>query len=343
MESNHQPKVSVIVPIYNVEKYIERCVRSLMEQTLDDIEYIFVNDATPDNSMGVLNRVINEYPEKLPMIKIFNHEVNKGQSSARNLGIKISTGKYIFFVDSDDEITEDAIEILYNKAQYYKVDFSMGENLICNIEKYSNRGNVYVDIKLDENRIYHEEEIIRTYMLGLWYNVPVVKLVRRDLIVSNSLFFAEGFKFEDELWSMQLAMTAKSMVVIKKPLYIYYVKGGSTMTEGWNKRFDGLKKLLPIMKDYILSSNKSTNIYIKYFFLMKCLSVMNSIKKWDYDKYRFFHNLIYFKTTELYRNKLISYKQNFAYYDLSIPDNIGYVYFRMMNFILKIKNYVIKK
>lgn len=95
-------KVSVIVPIYGVEKYIERCARSLFEQTLDDIEYIFVDDCSPDKSIEILNAVIADYPQKIPYIKIIQHKKNKGLPLARRSGWKAATGEYIANCDSDD-------------------------------------------------------------------------------------------------------------------------------------------------------------------------------------------------------------------------------------------------
>ena len=96
------PKVSVIVPVYNAEKYIERCVRSLYNQTLDDIEYIFVDDCTPDNSMEVLQKVMDEYPKRKLHTKIIIHTTNTGQSGSRKDGILAATGDYIIHCDADD-------------------------------------------------------------------------------------------------------------------------------------------------------------------------------------------------------------------------------------------------
>ena len=95
----HKPPVSVIIPIYNVEKYIERCVRSLMEQTLNDIEYIFVNDCTPDRSIEILQRTIAEYPQRKKYIQILTHDRNRGSACARNNGVKAATGEYIIHCD----------------------------------------------------------------------------------------------------------------------------------------------------------------------------------------------------------------------------------------------------
>lgn len=115
-------KVSVIIPIYKVEKFIGRCVRSLMEQTFCDVEYIFVNDATPDSSMEVLASVMTCYPDKKDCIKILNHEENKGLPAARNTGLAVAVGNYIFHCDSDDFVEADMLEELYVRAQKIDAD-----------------------------------------------------------------------------------------------------------------------------------------------------------------------------------------------------------------------------
>ncbi len=95
-------KVSVIIPVYGVEKYIERCTRSLFEQTLDDMEFIFVNDCTKDNSIAIIERIAEEYPLRKSQIHILNHQVNKGLPIARQTGLRVATGEYIAHCDSDD-------------------------------------------------------------------------------------------------------------------------------------------------------------------------------------------------------------------------------------------------
>ena len=112
----NKPSISVIVPIYGVEKYIERCARSLFKQTISDrCEYIFVNDCTKDRSIDVLQRVIDEYPTL--KINILHHSQNKGLAGARNTGLDYASGKYIAHVDSDDYVDEDMLEALYNRAE----------------------------------------------------------------------------------------------------------------------------------------------------------------------------------------------------------------------------------
>lgn len=146
------PKVSVIVPIYNVEQYIERCARSLFEQTLEDIEFIFVNDCTPDNSMAMLTKIISDYPARTAQIKIVNHDVNKGLPTARRSGLTIATGEYVIHCDSDDWVEPQMYEEMYNDAARDNADgilcdyfLNMGDDEIIKSSKssYLNSTNIH--------------------------------------------------------------------------------------------------------------------------------------------------------------------------------------------------------
>src|SRR5574344_2358361 len=111
------PKVSIIIPIYNVEKYIEKCARSLFEQTEEDLEFIFVNDCTRDCSMQILNEVIKDYPSRKNQIKIITNEINQGLPFTHQRGQKEATGEYIIHCDSDDWVDINMYRMLYEKAK----------------------------------------------------------------------------------------------------------------------------------------------------------------------------------------------------------------------------------
>lgn len=118
--------ISILVPIYNVEKYIERCARSLFEQTYADIEYIFVNDCTPDDSIDILKNIILEYPYRKEHIRIITHEKNRGLAAARNTAIDNSTGDFVMHVDSDDYLEKNAVELLVRKQLETNADIVSG-------------------------------------------------------------------------------------------------------------------------------------------------------------------------------------------------------------------------
>lgn len=115
-------KVSVIVPIYNVSRFISRCVLSLMNQTLEDVEYIFVDDATPDESIMILHDIINQYPAKRDNCIILHHEKNMGLPAARNTGLQVAKGEYIFHCDSDDFVEPEMLEKMYKTAKTHDAD-----------------------------------------------------------------------------------------------------------------------------------------------------------------------------------------------------------------------------
>ena len=111
--------ISIIIPIYNVEKYIANCLESVYQLTYQDIEVILVNDCTPDSSMEIAKSIADKYKNKYPTL-IINHELNRGLSESRNSGIKVAKGDYIYFIDSDDEITPNCIELLTNVANKHR-------------------------------------------------------------------------------------------------------------------------------------------------------------------------------------------------------------------------------
>lgn len=121
------PKVSVIVAIYKVEAYIERCLHSLFSQTIDDIEFVFVDDASPDNSMAILNKILKQYPSRKNQVKIIRHVKNQGVGKARKVGILSATGEYIIHCDPDDFVEVTMYEEMYQKAKESVVDI-----VVCN-------------------------------------------------------------------------------------------------------------------------------------------------------------------------------------------------------------------
>ena len=124
-QNDDMPKVSIIVPVYGVEKYIERCARSLFEQTLDDIEYLFIDDCTPDKSVEILKRVLEEYPHRKSQVVIHRMEQNSGQAKVREWGMRNATGEYLIHCDSDDWVDMDMYRIMYEEAKRTDADIVM--------------------------------------------------------------------------------------------------------------------------------------------------------------------------------------------------------------------------
>lgn len=220
-------KVSIIVPIYGVEKYIERCVRSLLEQTYENIEYIFVNDETIDNSIQKLNEVVKLYPHRCKHIKILSHKENKGLPAARNTGLSVATGDYIFHCDSDDWIEKDMIQSLCNKVTQESADI------------------VWCDwfLSFEKNERYMKQPIyftpldaVKGILSGkMKYNVWN-KLIKRSLYVDNYIQFPTGHGMGEDMTIIKLFACANKIAYVPKALYHYIKLNGEAFTNTYSKR-----------------------------------------------------------------------------------------------------------
>lgn len=212
------PKVSVIIPVYGVEKYIERCARSLFEQTLDDIEYIFVDDCSPDKSIAILENIIKEYLPRLKKehknVRIERLSKNCGLPNVRRYGINLATGDYIAHCDSDDWVDVHMYEEMYNKAIEEDADVVVCDfcSTDCENEQYSKgliskeRENVIVDVLLWR-------------IAGCLWN----KLVRRKEYTDHDLNYPTHNMGEDAALIVQILWNAKRISYLPEPFYYYYM------------------------------------------------------------------------------------------------------------------------
>lgn len=205
-------KVSIIVPVYNVEAYLPECMESLVHQTLEDIEIIAVNDGSPDNSIDILNRYAKEYPNK---VKVFTTE-NHGVSHARNYGLDRATGEYVLFVDSDDFLELTMCETLYNKAIQDNNDLvlcarnNVYENADGTITK---KPAVVLPISQNFKLIDRKFELVKISPF------PWDKMFKRSLL--SGIYFPEGIRFEDLVVAFSVAAKANCIGKVELPLYNY--------------------------------------------------------------------------------------------------------------------------
>ena len=231
-------KVSVIVPVYNVEDYLARCLDSLVNQTLKEIEIIVVNDGSPDNSQ----KIIDKYAKKNLNIKAYKKE-NGGLSDTRNYGIKKANGEYIAFIDSDDFVDKTMLEKMYQKAINDDADI-----VVCNsINLYDD--NTKVEVKSNLN--YSDDEI-RNYLISA--PMACTRIYKRELF--NNFEFKKGIYYEDLELTPKLVNYTKKIAFLDEGLYYYYQRMGSIMKQKeWND------KLLDIFT--VLDSNKKA-LYSQY-------------------------------------------------------------------------------
>lgn len=221
----HFPKVSVIIPVYGVEKYIERCAASLLEQTLDGVEYIFVDDDSPDLSIEVLRRTIHRFPNQRSIVRIVAHETNRGLPAARNTGISIATGEYIFHCDSDDYLEPDMLEMMYMAAKHIDADyvwcdwyltFGRNERLMCEPDFTEPVG-------------YLKGMLAGCAKYNVWN-----KLVKKSLYDRLSIKFPEGHSMGEDMTMICLAACAEKVYHVAHPLYHYVKREGEAFTNSLN-------------------------------------------------------------------------------------------------------------
>lgn len=209
--------ISIIIPIYNVSKYILQCLESVANQTVTEgIECVLVDDCGTDNSIEIATKYIDNYQGSIEF-KIIHHEKNKGLSAARNTGIRHAKGEYVYFLDSDDAITSECMAGFKSIiAQHSNVDLIQG--LIDQDSSYMNQFVQKRWIDYTEDRRYIKKALLD------YDELPVCaanKMVRRELLIEKSLFFKEGIVHEDNYWSFFLSKYIKSLAVYPQRCYIY--------------------------------------------------------------------------------------------------------------------------
>lgn len=225
---------SIIIPVYNVDKYIQACLDSVIGQTFSDWEAICVNDGSTDGSSAILA----ENASKDDRIKVID-QTNAGTATARNTGLRAAQGDYIFFLDSDDWLEEDSLQILANRLH--------SEDILC----FS--GKRY----FESTGEYHPADVLseKTYQKGMdYYNenalihrdfafvCVVLRVYNRDFLMRNRLFFDDDISYEDNLWVPKTLYYAQTVTVIPDVLYLYRIREGSKMRDvSLNRKMDMLK------------------------------------------------------------------------------------------------------
>ena len=237
------PAVSIVVPVYGVEKYVGRCFDSVAAQTYPNLECVFVDDRGPDASMDVLRERIAAYRGNV-RFRVVRHERNRGLSAARNTGADAATGEYVYFLDSDDLLTPDCVALLAEPLRERRVDFVLGN--------YASGGDrsCFIPVKAADGFIRGNAEIRARYLRGEWFMMAWNRLVKREFLVRENLRFAEGLLHEDNLWSFQLACVAESMCVVRAPTYVYTIRGNSIMTAKSRKNLDSLVRIADEMDTF---------------------------------------------------------------------------------------------
>lgn len=266
--------VSTIIPVYNSGEFLEECIISLRNQTLQEIEMIFVNDGSTDNSLDILKK----YQVMDNRIKVISQK-NSGPSAARNRGIELAKGEYISFIDSDDWIDKNMYEVMYNLSKDGKIDL-----IVCDIISVENKMEIYEQI-LNETIHEYDKNMIKEYMIS-WlmensrYNSMANKLFRRKLIEDNNIKLEEDSDYaEDWMFNIDFLKLAETASYINKGFY-YYRRGHESSSRRYDENtfnrkgiwlykqrkkygpklgftgYEGSNELIDIFKDCIINSCK---------------------------------------------------------------------------------------
>ena len=253
--------VSIIVPVYNVEDYIDKCLSSLVNQTLENIEIIVVNDGSPDNSQKIIDKYVKKYPKK---VKCYVKE-NGGQGSARNFGLTKAKGEYIGYVDSDDYVEEDMFEKMYQKAIRNKLDI-----VICG--SYNVYENGKRDIELNREIFKDKKKNSFFGRMAVWN-----KIYKRELLVDSNISFRSKLWYEDLDFTLQVLTSAKKVGYINKPFYNYLIREGSTMN---NSKVDRNLEILLAFDEVLKISDFDQSILeflmIDHIYISAVVRVINA-------------------------------------------------------------------
>ena len=241
-------KVSVILPVYGVAEYIEACTRSLLAQTLDEVEFLFVDDHGPDDSIAIMQRTIEGHP-RAHQFRVLTPEHNLGDGMALNFVIPEAQGEYISFIDPDDTVEPDMLEVLYNKAKSLDSDICC-----CYMQKCypdGSTGENMMNPKVAEGKLSHDS---RAFILTNYVSLFASMIYRREMVLQNDIRFPEDRAADDSFFVSCVWMKAASVAYVDKPFYHYLIRPGSVTTtmqsDKYRKRLAVFGKLMTYAKEH---------------------------------------------------------------------------------------------
>ncbi len=284
MEKENNIKISIIIPIYNAEKYLEKCLRSIIIQSLKEIEIICVNDGSTDSSLKILEKLSKE--DKRIIIVSQN---NSGASKARNAALKKAQGKYCLNIDSDDWIEQGYLENIYKRAEKDDLDITIS-NIIFDFINKSEKNNIVNDLDISAKKIILGKEYVKMFFNGNSRGYTCNKLIRRELYIKNNLWYDEEiFLLEDVEILMMLSYYAKKIGKLNRAYY-HYIQGENNGSQ--KIKVDRLYDVLTCMNNLIrfYSKNNEDEI-INLIKQDKYLHLLSRIIENDYlekEKYKEF-------------------------------------------------------
>ena len=291
-------KVNIIVPVYNTERYLRRCLNSLVNQTLKELEIILVDDGSTDSSGQILKEYEENYPDR---IRVFSKE-NGGQATARNLGLQKCTGTYIGFVDSDDYVEISMFETMYRVAEQNQCDM-----VECHYRYLYEEGKRTKELKTrgDIRQYKSQKEMFINPQVSPWN-----KLFRREVLLQGGVDFPEGLIYEDTAFYMKAIPFIKKETYLEEPLVNYFLRGSSTMNINKSRR---VGDIFPVLNN-ILEFYRNNHFYQAYreeleYFCVKIL-LCSSLSRIGRIQNNSLAGELYATTFDFIQENFPRYKQN---------------------------------
>ena len=294
-------EISVIVPIYKVELFITKCAESLFAQTLKDVEFIFVDDASPDRSISLLQACIQKHPEREGQVRIMTHTENKGLPAARNTGLAVARGEYVYHCDSDDFVDENMLEVLYYTAKKKEADI-----VWC---------DWYLSFEKNERYMKQPEyptpvEALKGMLSGAMKFTVWNKLVKRSLYADNNIEFPSGYGMGEDMTMMVLFSCAEKVAYLPRAFYHYVKLNTGAFTQTFSERhLVDLKYNVQRIEDYVYNKYGTSlekeiaflKLDVKFPFLISNSSA----------KYRLWRELYPEANRYIGKNRRISFRARF--------------------------------
>lgn len=271
-----QPLVTISIPIFKCEEFLEQCLESVRVQTYNNLEVTLINDQTPDNSVAIAEKFIEKH--QLKNWKIFHLEENSGLSVVRNKGIDTAQGKYLFFLDSDDEITNNCIEKLVEISESTDAEITISQ-LECE-QLETGEKSICIKINSEKKIINGNLEILKDFANSELVTYAVNKLFLVDFIKKNNIYFVKGLFAQDELWMFHLVLKLNKIAIHKEITYTYFLHKNSVIHNRNKRNFDNWFTIGEHINDSLKQEKNKTrrNLILKYFTNYKNITLLMNWK-----------------------------------------------------------------
>lgn len=255
------PAVSVIIPVYKAHEYISKCAESLFSQTLKDIEYIFIDDCTPDDSIQIIKNVLEQYPHRRPQVKIIKMQCNSGTGAVRKRGLEVASGEYVIHCDSDDWIDPQYYEKLYEAAIRESADI-----VVSNFIREYRKSAIRIECFATKNPV----EALYNMPNNSFYCMLWNKLIRRDLLITHNISTLDRMDmWEDVLVTIQAYYFANKVAKAEGVCYHYIVNPNSYTANSANKNSYMQRKMcIDALSQFFASKDGDWTLFMDYWKLL---------------------------------------------------------------------------